>query len=198
MTLRHPRTRPLGIAMTTLTLGACSADAQRPRPSQLGTVMQEVAGTRIEIVYRRPVARGRELFGALVPWGRVWTPSADSAARITLSGPMEIDGQRLEAGSYSIWTIPDSSSWTVIFNAQAAAFHLRYPDGQDKLRLEVAPHAAGDYVETLSFTFPMVDADSALLELHWGRTVIPLKLKRVPPTPCRPRRNATRPSSFLP
>ena len=56
----------------------------------------------------RPVARGRELFGALVPWGRIWTPSADSAARITLSTPIEVNGSRLAAGTYSIWTIPDS------------------------------------------------------------------------------------------
>ena len=171
-------TRPSLIiaALWFVTLGACDSPAQRPRPSQLGTIMQEVAGTRIEIVYRRPVARGRELFGALVPWGRVWTPSADSAARITLSGAVEVDGQRLDAGSYGIWTIPDSASWTVIFSGQAAAFHLRYPSGEDKLRLRVAPRA-GEYVETLTFAFPLVDADSATLELHWGKVVVPMKLK---------------------
>src|SRR5262245_10124751 len=125
MTHRSTTLRVLAGAISCLSLGACSAPAQRPRPSQLGTVMQEVAGARIEIVYRRPVARGRELFGALVPWDRVWTPSADSAARMTLSGPVEIEGQHLDAGSYGIWTIPDSSSWTVIFSGQAAAFHLR-------------------------------------------------------------------------
>src|SRR5437899_7850616 len=79
----------------------------QPR-SQLGVVTQSVAGARIEIIYRRPVARGRELFGALVAWGRVWTPSADSAARLILSEPVEINGSKLAAGSYSIWAIPDS------------------------------------------------------------------------------------------
>jgi len=161
-----------------VTLGACAARAQRPRPSQLGSVMQELAGTRIEIVYRRPVARGRELFGALVPWGRIWTPSADSAARISFSGPVEVEGHRLDAGAYGIWTIPDSTQWTMIFSGQATAFHLRYPTGEDKLRVQVAPRS-GDHVETLSFVFPMVDADSATLELHWGRTVVPLRLKAV-------------------
>jgi len=176
MTHRATALRAIAGAIFGLTLGACSAPAQRPRPSQLGTVMQEVAGTRIEIVYRRPVARGRPLFGALVPWDRVWTPSADSAARITLSGPAEIEGQRLDAGSYGIWTIPDTASWTVIFSGQAAAFHLRYPTGEDKLRIHVAPRS-GEYVETLTFAFPLVDADSALLELHWGNVVVPLKIR---------------------
>jgi len=159
-------------------LHVTTARAQAPGPpkSQLGTVTQLIAGTRVEILYRRPVARGRALFGALVPWGRIWTPSADSAARLTLSAPIEINGSLLAAGSYSIWTIPDSTSWTIIFNRTAAAFHLRYPGGQDVLRVTAAP-TRGEYVETLMWEFPMVDADSAVLQLRWGTTVVPLRLR---------------------
>jgi hypothetical protein len=163
------------IAILAVANAACLA-AQSPPKSQLGTVSQLIVGTRVEVVYRRPVARGRDLFGALVPWDRIWTPSADSAARITLSAPLEINGSRLAAGSYSIWSIPDSTSWTIIFNRVAVAFHLRYPDGQDVLRLRATPKH-GDYVETLQWEFPMVDADSAILQLHWGNVVVPLKLK---------------------
>lgn len=154
---------------------ASAACAQNTK-SQLGVVSQVVNGTRIEITYRRPVARGRALFGALVPWGRIWTPSADSAARITISGPIDVNGSTLAAGSYSIWAIPDSSSWTLVFNREASVFHLRYPDGQDVLRVHSAP-ARGEHVETLMFTFPMVDADSARLELRWGTTVVPLSIR---------------------
>jgi Protein of unknown function (DUF2911) len=150
----------------------------QPR-SQLGVVTQSVAGARIDIIYRRPVARGRELFGALVAWGRVWTPSADSAARLILSAPVEINGSKLAAGSYSIWAIPDSSSWTMIFNAVPETFHLRYPDGRDVLRVKATP-ARGDHVETLMFAFPMVDGDSARLELRWGTTIVPLSIRAGP------------------
>ena len=131
------------------------AAAQTPPKSQLGTVSQLISGTRVDVVYRRPVARGRALFGALVPWGRIWTPSADSAVRITLSAPMAINGATLAAGTYGIWTIPDSVSWTIIFNRRAEAFHLRYPDGQDVLRVRATP-TRGDHVETLQWEFPMV------------------------------------------
>src|ERR1041385_5362716 len=124
-------------------LAGCSAPstkAQEIRKSQLATVSQMVGLTRIEIIYRRPVARGRTLFGALVPWGRVWTPSADSAARITLSDAVQINGAKLAAGSYSIWAIPDSASWTVIFNSTAAVFHRNYPgEGSDVLRVRAPP-----------------------------------------------------------
>ncbi|HEX3866854.1 MAG TPA: DUF2911 domain-containing protein [Gemmatimonadaceae bacterium] len=157
---------------------SAAAVAQTPR-SQLGTVSQLIAGTRVEVIYRRPVAHGRALFGALVPWDKIWTPSADTAARISLSAPIQVNGSRLAAGTYSVWTIPDSSSWTIIFNSEAAAFHLRYPEGRDVLRIRATP-AHGEHVETLMFTFPMTDADSARLELRWGTTVVPLEIRALP------------------
>ena len=166
--------RAHAVALSLSLLGAESACGQNAR-SQLAGVSQNIMGTRIEIVYRRPVARGRQLFGSLVPWGRVWTPSADSAARFTTSGPLQVNGAELPAGSYSVWAIPDSSSWTIVFNSVAEVFHLRYPDGRDVLRVRATP-TSGEHVESLMFAFPMVDADSARLELRWGTTVVPLSL----------------------
>ena len=162
-------------------LGVVStARAQQPIPkSQLAAVTQQIAGAKVEVVYRRPVARGRALFGSLVPWGRIWTPSADSAARITISAPVTVNGAALAAGTYSIWTIPDSTSWTVVFNSTPAAFHLRYPAGTDVLRVQAAPQQ-GPHVETLMFAFPTVDGDSAVMHLHWGTTIVPLTIRVAP------------------
>ena len=164
-----------------LLAGVCGhlplASAQQVIPrSQLATVVQQLAGTRLEVTYRRPVARGRPLFGALVPWGHIWTPSADSAARITISAPVTVNGSPLAAGSYALWTIPDSTSWTVIFSETASVFHLRYPDGHDVLRVRAAP-LHGEHVESLMFAFPLVDADSAVMQLRWGPTIVPLTIR---------------------
>lgn len=167
-----------------IALAACGgsrpADAQRIPRSQAAGVSQQLAGTRIELTYHRPVARGRALFGALVPWGRIWSPSSDSVARLTVSGPLEINGTHLPAGSYGLWMIPDSTAWTVIISAKPDAFHLRYPDGQDVARVTASPQR-GDHVETLLFAFPMVDADSATLQMRWGTTVVPLSVRAVRP-----------------
>ena len=154
----------------------CQSDAQGIPKSQLATVSQMVGPTRIEIVYRRPVARGRELFGALVPYGRVWSPSADSAASFTTTTALELAGGQLPAGRYALWAIPDSAMWTVIFSSAVPVFHLRYREDKDVLRVRVAPKA-GEHMETLGFYFPMVDADSAELDLHWGKTVVPMKIR---------------------
>jgi hypothetical protein len=138
-----------------------------------------LGATRIEVVYRRPVARGRTLFGSLVPWGRVWSPSADTAALFTTSTPIRINGDALGAGTYSLFAIPDEHAWTIIFSSAHPLFHMNYPEGRDALRVRATPRA-GDHVETLAFYFPMVDADSAELVLHWGKTVVPLAIRARP------------------
>ena len=138
--------------------------------------MQIVGTTRIEILYFRPVARGRELFGSLVPWGRIWSPSADTTAIFTTTTDLDIGSARLPAGSYSLWAIPDRDSWTIIFSSVQPVFHVRYPEGRDVLRVKATPRSS-EHMETLGFYFPMVDADSAVLNLHWGKTVVPLSIR---------------------
>lgn len=155
---------------------------QTPR-SQHGTVTQNVSGTEITVSYNRPVARGRELFGTLVRWGRIWHPGADSATTISFSTGVTIDGKPLAAGRYTLWTIPEESPkpWTVIFNRGVGGWHTAYPgESQDALRLTVTPES-GPHIETLTYYFPMVDADSALLRLHWGTMVVPLSIRVTPP-----------------
>jgi Protein of unknown function (DUF2911) len=154
----------------------CRSDAQGIPKSQRAIVSQMVGATRIEIIYHRPVARGRELFGALVPFDRVWSPSADTAAIFSTTTALTVQGSRLPAGRYSVWAIPGPSMWTVIFSSRVPVFHLRYRQADDVLRLRIAPRA-GEHMETLGFYFPMVDADSAVLNLHWGRTVVPIKIR---------------------
>ena len=151
---------------------------QTPR-SQHGTVTQRVGWTDIVISYNRPVARGRELFGTLVRWGRIWHPGADSATTISFSKAVTIDGQALAAGRYSLWTIPEEppKPWTVIFNRGVGGWHTNYPgESQDALRISVTPET-GAHMETLTYYFPMVDADSALLRLQWGTAVVPMRIK---------------------
>ena len=158
---------------------APSTPAQAIRKSQLATVVQMVGSTRIEIIYYRPVARGREIYGRLVPWGRVWSPSSDTTAIFRTTTDLDVGGARLPAGRYSVWAIPDRDSWTMIFSSVVPVFHVRYPEGRDVLRVKAAPHS-GDHMETLAFYFPMVDADSAVLNLHWARTIVPLSIRARP------------------
>ncbi len=154
------------------------ASAQGYPFSQRASVSQSVAFTTIGITYGRPSARGRALFGALVPWDSIWHPGADSATRITFNHDIAVEGKLLPAGAYSIWIVPrEHAPWTVIFSSKSRAFHKPYPGGNlDVLRIEVAPEVASA-VETLSLYFPEVLRDEAVLRIHWGTTAIPIRIK---------------------
>jgi len=166
---------PLAIAAVVAAAGVSLA-AQAPKPSQHGTVSQTVAGTTLTVDYSRPVARGRVLFGSLVPWGRVWCPGADNATSLTLTTDIQINGQKLAAGSYSVWTEPQKEKWTMIFNRETPVWHTRYNAEHDALRVTAVPRQ-GTHMETLAFYFPVVDGKKAELVLHWGTVVVPLDVE---------------------
>ncbi|MEX1258610.1 MAG: DUF2911 domain-containing protein [Gemmatimonadota bacterium] len=147
------------------------------RVSQPARVTQRMGTTELTIVYNRPVARGRELFGALVPWDSIWNPGADEATRLEVDEEISIEGQALPAGRYSIWAIPGREEWTLIFSRAWDVQHRPYPEGNEVLRLRVRPEEAG-HMETLGFYFPMATADSATLALHWGPVRVPIAIRR--------------------
>ena len=150
------------------------------KPSQHGTVTQQVAGTTITVDYNRPVARGRDLFGAppsVVPYDQVWCPGADNCTTLTVSTDVTIDGQALPAGTYTVWAKPGAAKWTVMVNRAHPVFHTRYKTvaEQDLLTLDVTPRT-GAHMETLAFYFPVVNAKHAELVLHWGTVVVPFAI----------------------
>jgi hypothetical protein len=174
-----PRMFTIVMPMFAVLVGAfasAQAPQQGPKPSQRGTVSQRINATIITIDYSRPVARGRELFGALVPYGRVWCPGADDATTIDVSTAVKLNGQELPKGVYSVWTEPNAAKWVVIFNRSAFAWHTRYPAGQDALRIDVTPRT-GSHMETLAFYFPIVEGRKAELVLHWGTVVVPVEIE---------------------
>jgi hypothetical protein len=165
-------------ATLVLAVNGSPARSQGYPPSQRGTVTQNVAFTEISVAYGRPVARGRQLFGALVPWDAIWHPGADSATRIRFSRDVVVEGMPLPAGEYSLWLIPrETAPWTVIFSRAARVFHLPYPGAsRDALRVDVTPEQAS-HMESFAIYFPMVLRDSAVMRLHWGTTALPIRIK---------------------
>jgi DUF2911 family protein len=168
--------RPAALASTTSTE---IIPLDRVSKSQAAAVSQRIANTEITLTYSRPVARGRELFGGIVPYDQVWNPGADQATAIAFTRDVQIDGQPLQAGKYSLWATPRPETWTVIFSKAANVYHTPYPgENQDQLRLQVRPER-GAHMEALLFYFPIVEGKDAVLRLHWGETMVPLSI-RVP------------------
>jgi len=175
----HPMHPSVHLCLGALVLVAaalgCSGSGEIKK-SQHATLSQTVGRTEIEIEYNRPVARGRTLFGAIVPYGAPWNPGADRATAITFSKAVRVEGQPVDAGTYSIWIVPDTAQWTFILSRAGDVFHTPYPEGKDALRLRIAPQP-GAHMETLAFYFPVVDSTRAELVMHWGDRVLPIRIE---------------------
>ena len=168
----------LGSASLLLCVAPMISRAQGYPFSQRGSVSQNVAYTGISIEYGRPVARGRALFGSLVPWDQIWHPGADSATRITFNHDIVVEGKPLRAGEYTLWLIPrESQPWTLIFSRAAHVFHKPYPGEQyEVLRVDVKPEQVSQ-VESFTIYFPSVLRDEAVMRLHWGTTAVSVHIQ---------------------
>jgi hypothetical protein len=165
------------MAMVCAGTAACGdLPSGKDRKSQPAMVRQQMGDTEIAVVYNRPAARERTLFGGIVPYDSVWNPGADEATRLEISHDVRLNGERLSAGKYSIWVVPTRGEWTLIFSRAHDVPHVPYPEGKDALRIRVQPEA-GPYKESLGFDFPVATADSAVLTLHWGSVVVPVRIK---------------------
>jgi len=156
---------------------------QYVRRSQRAGVSQTVNTTEIRVTYGRPVARGRRLFGSGgIVIHSPWTPGADEATVVEFSRDVRVAGHPLAAGRYGLWLRPDRDPWGVIFTSAPDVWHVPYRPGNEVLEFELAP-TPGDSTELLTFTFPMVATDSAVLQFAWGTTRLdfPISVDRVLP-----------------
>lgn len=147
-----------------------------PRQSPNAAVVQTIGTTEVLVQYGRPSAKGREVFGSLVPYGEVWRTGANEAATFTASADVTVEGQRLPAGTYALFTIPGEDSWTVIFNRTAEQWGaFNYDEAEDALRVEVEP-AAIPMQEQFQILFEGVTGDAAVMHLHWDTVGVPVRI----------------------
>jgi hypothetical protein len=146
------------------------------RPSPNATVSQTVGTTEVTITYGRPGVKGRQIFGELEPYGKVWRAGANEATTFSISTDISVEGKPLPAGTYGLFMIPGEQEWTVIFNKvpnQWGAF--RYDEAQDALRVTVKPEAA-PHSELLTYSFDEVSPDAATASLRWAEVRVPFRL----------------------
>jgi len=165
------------IAATTL-LMPVAAQLQFPAPSPLGKLEQNVGLGTISVEYSRPSLKDRQIFGELVPYGSPWRTGANASTKVTFSEPVVIEGENLEAGTYSVITIPGETSWTVMFNQDAELRGLNgYDESKNAVTLEVEPEMLEEPVETLTFGVQDLRDDSATLYFEWEKVRVPMELK---------------------
>ena len=148
-----------------------------PPTNPRGKIQQKIAATDIEVVYNRPSAKGRKIFGDLVPYNQVWRTGSDASTKLTFSTPVFINGKSLEAGTYELFTIPGKSEWTIILQQNRNQWgSYSYNAEFDALRLTVKPVNITETVETFTISFNNITSKSAELSLAWERIKVPIQL----------------------
>ena len=148
-----------------------------PAASPAGTITQRVGLTDIQVNYNRPGAKGRVVFGGLVPYDRVWRTGANTATKISFSTPVKLNGTEVAAGTYELFTIPGLTEWTVIIHKNMSQWGAyAYDEKNDVARIKVKPQALSSSLESLAIGFSDLRDESATLAIAWEKTRVPVSL----------------------
>ncbi len=166
----------LVIAVTQLTL---KAQIKTPQTSPKATINQVVGLTDVEINYSRPSARGRVVFGNLVPFGKLWRTGANENTVISFSDDVVIGGKTLKKGKYALYTIPNIQSWEVIFYATTDNWGTpkEFKEENIALRATVNEETLSKPAETFTIGINGLDSDFAYLEIYWENSYVALKFE---------------------
>ncbi|MFL9844026.1 DUF2911 domain-containing protein [Flavobacterium rhizosphaerae] len=166
----------VAIMLCFITVG--NAQIQTPLVSPKAVVEQMVGLTDIKIEYYRPSARGRAVYGELVPFGRVWRTGANNNTLISFSNDVKIGGKSLKAGEYALYTQPKADSWDIIFYTDTDNWGLpeKWEESKEALRATVKPEFLNRKVETLTIGINNLDNDFGYLEIAWEKTMVALRI----------------------
>jgi hypothetical protein len=169
----------LALLLTYLDSSVLGQTAVTPRPSPLAIVSARYKEAYLKITYSQPHKKGREVFGKLVPFGKVWRTGANEATELTITKNIQINGSLLQAGTYSIFTIPEKDKWTIIVNSDLGLWgSYNYNESLDVMRFEVPVQEISGDVIFEAFTIQLVQRNEvADLLMLWDRTKVSIPLK---------------------
>jgi hypothetical protein len=140
-------------------------------------VETSIDGKKITVDYSRPSMRGRKIVGGLVPYNKVWRTGADSATSFTTGTDLDIGGERVPKGSYTLYTWPSEKGWKLIINKQTGQWGTEYDQAQDLARVDMKREALPKPVETFTISFSPVKNNATNLVLEWENTRLSVPIK---------------------
>lgn len=152
-------------AMVTAVVTVGEAFFARERLSPPALFETTVGDGAMRIYFGQPSARGRVVFGELVPFGVVWRTGANEATILETDIDLQIGGAQVPRGTYSLFSIPDQDHWTLVINRQTGQWGTIYDQARDFLRVPMTVEASDEHIEQLTFRF---EAGELLIE--WSRT----------------------------
>jgi hypothetical protein len=151
------------------------------RLSPKDTVEFKLNDLELKVTYNRPYKKGREIFGALVPFNKVWRTGANEATTFSTNKPLYIKGFTIPVGEYTIWTVPKDSVWQVMFNTKKypwgvdAEMKPMWDPNYDLLEIDVPVEKLNSVVEQFTIAFDNT-TDNLELTMAWDQTKIAVPL----------------------
>lgn len=159
-------------------MGAMAQGIKTPAPSPTQTIKQDFALSSIELNYSRPLAKGRKIFGDLVPFGAMWRTGANGATKVTFGEDVKVGGVAVKAGSYALYTIPNANEWEVILNKGVNNGGLSgYKAEEDVARFKVPSMSLPFSLESFTMIIADVMPNSANIQILWENTAVSIPVE---------------------
>jgi hypothetical protein len=155
------------------------AQVKTPQPSPHSTVSQVVGLTDVTLDYSRPSAKGRTIFGDLVPFGKLWRTGANANTTVSFSEDVVINGATLKKGKYALYTTPKAEVWEVVFYSDTDNWGTpeEWNEKSVALRTTATPVTLGNSVESFTLSVNNLTNDSASLDIAWEKTLVSVKFQ---------------------
>ncbi len=155
------------------------AQIQKPAPSPSCKITQSIGLIKVDVDYSRPSAKGRKIFGGLVPFGEMWRTGANSSTKITFSDDAKVGGVALPKGTYALYTIPDEKQWTIIFYKNTTLGGVpgdKYKEEDVAAKFTVPAMTQRDLVESFTIGFNNLRNTGGDLEISWEYTKVTMPI----------------------
>jgi hypothetical protein len=151
-------------------LGSAQMDkASRPSPAAKASCAL-ADGKTITVDYSSPRAKGRKIYGGLVPYGEVWRAGANEATTFVTTADLMVGGSHVPAGSYTLFAIPNKDKWTLVISKKTGEWGIPYPGAdQDLARVDMKASALPSAVENFTITFDKTSG-GCTLRMDWETT----------------------------
>ena len=157
---------------------AVAQDFKLPQPSPTQTISQDFSLSNISVTYSRPSAKGRKIFGDLVPYGQVWRTGANASTKIKFGESVTLNGQVVPAGEYALYTIPEKNEWTFILSKNLTWWgSIGYKEAEDVVRFKAKPEKFPFMVETFTIMFGNQKPNSMDISLVWADVAVSFTVK---------------------
>lgn len=154
------------------------AQIKLPQPSPEAMVKQTIGLTEISVRYHAPGVKGRQIFGSLVPYGKLWRAGANEATLITFEDDLFLNHERVPAGTYSFFILPENGTdWNIVLNKDTTLWGLEgYSELNDVAYLRVSPKKI-PFQETLQFNFSDIGTNNGTLNLSWETSQVSIRIE---------------------